>query len=244
MDPLLYHAHHTLRSEDLPFWRDLSLQTSGKVLELGCGTGRVMLRLVKDQIMVTGLDNDSTMLAFVRQSVPPQLGHFVEIHEADMRDFSLAEQFSLIILPCNTLSIFKSADRSKIFQAAKKHLAPDGVFAFSIPNTLVLADLPEIGEEELEDEFAHPSTNYPVHVYSSWERSTDRMSFYWRYDHVFPDGHIVKAVHHTTHYLDPPQAYIAELKACGLKPFAAYGDFFREKFEPDSSYFIVLARSV
>ena len=243
MDPVLYHAHHTLRSDDLAFWRDLAQQAPGKILELGCGTGRVLLRLVRDNHQVVGLDNDPVMLDFLHNLIPPTLSNSVEIHEADMRDFNLGETFPLVILPCNTLSTFSGGDRSRVFRAVRQHLAPGGVFVFGIPNPLVLADLPMIGDEELEDEFTHPATNNPVHVYSSWERSADRIAFFWRYDHVFPDGKVSEVTHSTSHFLDSPQTYVAELKAAGLKPFAVYGDFYREKFVPDSSYFITLARA-
>ena len=70
------------------------------------------------------------------------------------------------------------------------------------------------------------------------------MSFYWRYEHVFSKENITEAKNTTLHYLDPPQTYIAELRKCGLKPIAVYGDFYHAKFEPDSAYFIVLAKAV
>ncbi len=216
----------------------------GKTLELGCGTGRVLLRLAKEHLRIVGLDNDPAMLQFIRQSIPPTISHLIEIHSADMRDFDLGESFPLIILPCNTLSTFDSQDRTRIFRSVRKHLSPDGVFAFSVPNGLVLKDLPAVGEEELEDEFAHPATNNHVNVYSSWQRDADSISFYWRYEHVFPDSHSIKAEHSTTHFLDPPQTYVSELSSTGLKPITAYGDFYHAKFEPDSPYFVVMARPV
>lgn len=242
MDPVLYHTHHSLRSEDIPFWRDLAIQSGGPVLELGCGTGRILLRHVKDNLQVTGLDNDPRMLQFLNRMVPPTLAHLVDVVEMDMRAFDLGRKFSLITLPCNTVSTFSSDDRRLVFKRARRHLDPNGVFAFSMPNPLLLADLPEIGEEELEDEFNHPATGHPVNVYSSWRRIEDQITFYWRYDHVYPDERVTHAEHSTVHYLDPPQTYIAELKACGLRPVTAYGDFYRSNFEPEASYFVVLSK--
>lgn len=242
MDPLLYHTHHTLRSDDLSFWRELAAASGGPVLELGCGTGRVLLRLLKDQIPVAGIDNDPQMLDFLRGLLPPTLANQAEVVEADMRAFDLGRAFPLVILPGNTLSTFPGFERKQIFTAVRKHLQPDGAFVFSIPNPLILSDLEEVGEEELEDEFSHPATGDPIQVFSSWEMSNGRVTFYWRYEHQHPDGRVVETRHETTHVLDAPQVYLSELKQAGLKPFAVYGDFLRETYTPDSPYFISFAR--
>ncbi|HUF37348.1 MAG TPA: class I SAM-dependent methyltransferase [Anaerolineales bacterium] len=239
MDPVLYHTHHSLRSDDLSFWRELARASGGPVLELGCGTGRVLLRLVKDGLQVHGIDNDPDMLTFLNRMIPPTMGWQIEVNEADMRSFELGRQFPLIILPCNTLSTFAGGDRKRIYTQALRHLEPGGKFAFSIPNPLILKDLPDEGAVELEDEFSHPATGNPVAVYSSWIKSPDRITFYWRYDHRYPDGRVKTSELDTTHMLDAPQRYLAELHDCGFKATAAYGDFFKTNFTPDAAYFII-----
>lgn len=241
MDPVIFHAHHVLRSEDLPFWRKLAIQTGGPVLELGSGTGRVFLRLLKDRFEVTGIDNDPTMVSYLKNSIPRTLGSHARVQLGDMRDLHLPRRFPLILLPCNTLSTFNHEDRQRIFGHVHAHLDPGGTFAFSTPNPLVLQGLPQSGDIELEDEFSHPGTGYPVRVYSSWEKGDGTLTFSWRYDHVFPNGKVVSFDHATTHYLDSPRDYIDELGRNGLKPMAAYGGFFEESFEPDSPYFVVIA---
>ena len=62
MLPLLYHAHHNRYKEDLPFWLELAARHGDPVLELGCGSGRVLLALAQDGYQVYGLDNDPGML--------------------------------------------------------------------------------------------------------------------------------------------------------------------------------------
>ncbi len=241
MDPVIYHAHNMLRSEDLYFWRGLVVERGFPILELGCGTGRVLCRLMKDNYDVVGIDNDPKMIAYLQHIIPPQLSSLVQIVQGDMRTFDLGVQFPLIILPCNTLSTFDARDRQQIFQQVRKHLEPQGVFVFSIPNTLVLKDLPTEGEPDLEDEFKHPATHNPIEVYSSWEKKGNAITFRWQYLHMYPDGNTIEDEHVTTHYLDLPQAYVAELRASGLIPVSAFGDFDRQPFNPDSPYFILFA---
>lgn len=243
MDPVIYHTHHSLRSEDYTFWRDAAEEAAGPVLELGCGTGRILLRLIKEDVPVVGIDNDPDMLVFIRRMVPPTLAHLADIEETDMRSFDLGKEFPLIILPCNTLSTFERADRTRIYACVRRHLQPGGRFIFSMPNTLMLQELPDIGEVELEDEFSHPAGGQ-VEVFSSWQKTHDRITFQWRYDHHLTEDQVHQEWNETAHLLDSPQTYLQDLKAANLKPTAAYGDFYEAPFTPQAAYFILVATPV
>jgi ubiquinone/menaquinone biosynthesis C-methylase UbiE len=52
----------TLGRRDVPFWRQIAAQAKGRVLELGCGTGRISLPLVRAGISVVGVDRSAPML--------------------------------------------------------------------------------------------------------------------------------------------------------------------------------------
>ena len=105
----LYHAHHSQYLEDIGFWRAIAAQQNGQVLELGCGTGRVLLALAKSGSQIVGLDCDAEMLAFLRHQSAPQAGVQANVFQADMSAFHLASQFQLILLPCNTYSTLTAA---------------------------------------------------------------------------------------------------------------------------------------
>jgi SAM-dependent methyltransferase len=53
----------TLGRRDVPFWRNVALQSTGPVLELGCGTGRISLPLARAGVSVVGIDRSAAMLA-------------------------------------------------------------------------------------------------------------------------------------------------------------------------------------
>src|SRR5262245_64021351 len=53
----------TLGRKDVPFWRDVATNSAGRVLELGCGTGRVSLPLAKAGVSLVGVDRAAQMLA-------------------------------------------------------------------------------------------------------------------------------------------------------------------------------------
>jgi len=244
LDPTLYHAHHMLRAEDLSFWQSLAKEYAGPLLELGCGTGRILLTLAGSGRRLTGLDTDPNMLAYLREAIPPQGLANLNIILADMRTFDLSEHFTLAILPCNTYSTFTAPEREQIAQAVQRHLQPGGVFAFSVPNPYLIARLDPIGKFDLEDTFPHPHTGHPVEVFSRWDRTPETITFTWRYDQRYPNGNTVSHVTVSCHQLDTPEMYLEELQRASLTPIALYGDYQRNPFDQEeSTYLIVLSEN-
>src|SRR5512139_2330905 len=119
MFPQLYHAHHNRYLEDIPFWLELAAQHGDPVLELGCGTGRVLLPLVRAGHRVVGLDNDLSMLHFLRSHLDTTLQPAPEVFVADLAAFRLAVRFPLIILPCNTFSTLSAEIRRVALQCVR-----------------------------------------------------------------------------------------------------------------------------
>src|SRR3954452_14539 len=57
----------TLGRRDVPFWRRVALEAPGPVLELGCGTGRISLPLIRAGIELVGVDRSAPMLDRARR---------------------------------------------------------------------------------------------------------------------------------------------------------------------------------
>jgi len=241
MFPSLYHTHHSLHPEDLPFWLDLARQQSGPLLELGCGTGRVLLPLLEAGYRAYGLDNNLEMLRFLRRALSPAQQSAPPLFLADMAHFRLALQFPLILLPCNTLSTLSPEQRFSTLACARAHLAPGGLFAASLPNPLILAEMPRRGPEEIEETFPHPESGDPVQVSSAWRRSSHHFTVTWHYDHLLPDGQVERLTAQAVHSLEPAAAYFAALEGAGLQEAAVYGDFDRSPYTADSPYLILVA---
>jgi SAM-dependent methyltransferase len=241
MFPQLYHTHHSLYLEDLPFWLELACQHPGGILELGCGTGRVLLPLQQAGHAVWGLDNDLQMLRFLRDSLTPQQQEDALVFQADMAHFHLSRKFQLILLPCNTWSTLPSEKRQAALGCIRAQLAPGGAFAVSLPNPAILAAMPRRGEEEIEETFTHPQSGCPVQVSSAWRRSKGHFSVWWHYNHLLPDGQVERLTAHVRHSLEQPEIYIGELEQAGLGIEAVYGDFDRSPFSLESPALILVA---
>lgn len=55
--------------KDIPFYLEYAKNCGGEVLELGCGTGRILIPMAKAGITITGLDISGEMLKIARDKV-------------------------------------------------------------------------------------------------------------------------------------------------------------------------------
>ncbi len=245
MLPLLYHAHHNRHLEDLLFWLKLAEMQGGPILELGCGTGRVLIPLAQAGYHVFGLDNDLAMLSLLRANLaalesPP--AHRPTVFQADLCAFHLAESFQLILLPCNTWSTLEGAERRAALRCIREHLRPGGLFAVSLPNPEAFFELPNRGEAEVEEEFEHPLTGATVQVSSAWERTGEHFVVSWHYDHLLPRGGARRMTAQARHTLDSAETYQGEIRDANLEVVACYGDFDGAVYLPTAPNLILLAR--
>jgi len=76
----------TFGRRDIQFWRNLARQSGGRILELGCGTGRIAMPLGRAGIPVTGIDRSEQMLAYARTRVRrSRLAERVRLVQGDIR---------------------------------------------------------------------------------------------------------------------------------------------------------------
>ena len=242
MFPALYHAHHSLHMEDLEFWLRLAEQQGGPVLELGCGTGRVLMALAQHGYQVYGLDRDAAMLAFLRSHTPSEQRAFIHIWQADLANFRLEKSFRLILLPCNTLSTLNLRERKAAFNCVYQHLAPGGVFAASLPNPRLLSQLPRSSNAELEETFSSPHGEGEVRVSSMWKRTRPEFILTWIYEWQAGAGQSERIERTVRHRLDPPYAYMQAISGAGLIVTDTFGDFDRSPYSPDSANWIVVTQ--
>jgi SAM-dependent methyltransferase len=234
-----YHYHHQDYQEDIPFWLALAEKYGDPILELGCGTGRVLFRLAEAGHLAWGLDHDEKMLEILRSQTEAVEFPEKALHQADMTHFQLSETFSLIILPCNTYSTLSDEERSSTLEAVNQHLSPGGAFAASMPNPERLAHIPEEAEPEIETTFTHPRSGNPVQVSSAWCRTGDAVSVRWHYDHLFPDGQVLRSTVEARHYLTGLKAYLGEFLQMRWD-VKTYGDFDFTPYDSDSTYLVLV----
>jgi SAM-dependent methyltransferase len=234
-----YHRHHQEYQGDISFWLALAEKYGDPVLELGCGTGRVLLRLLKAGYSIWGLDHDADVLAVLSEQVAEEDHPEFVLHEGDMTGFQLSTEFPLIILPCNTYSTLNGDERVSTLEAVNLHLPPGGVLAVSMPNPERLAQLPVEVEPEVETSFEHPNSGNPVQVSSAWRRVGNEVVVNWHYDHLFPDGRVERSTTEARHFLTEMKVYLGEFLRMGWD-IKTYGDFQFTPYNFDSAYLILV----
>lgn len=242
--PLLYHIHHTIEANDIPFWLAQAEQFPGPILELGCGTGRVLLPLAETGARIFGVDKDATMLALLRANLPESRSAQVTLIRGDFRHFCLTSRFGLILMPCNTFSTLPIPDRQAVLNRVRLHSLPGAHFVVSMPNPLFLAELPPTGEPEVELIFIHPLSGHPVEVTSQWQPRPRGVEFQWHYDHLIPGGRVQRQSMRAYHLHQEIDGIYAAFEKAGLHIIATQGDYDGEAFDPDESVeFIITARA-
>ena len=236
----LHHLHHQKFQEDILFWSTLVAEYGDPVLELGCGSGRVLLALAQNGVEMHGVDNDPAVLEILKKNAKEQRIDNLKYWQADMTSFSSEVEYPLIISPCNTYSTLTAEQRQTLLENVKKHISSSGVFGASVPNPTLLANLPEEGEDEVEDAITHPKSGNPVQVSSSWKRIGDQVIIVWHYDHLLPNGELERQTASTVHQLCTVEQYQQEFNQAGFDIVETYGDFVTGKFETESEAYIFL----
>ena len=240
MFPSLYHAHHSLHPEDIPFWLELSRQYPAPVLELGCGSGRVLIPLALERKGIVGIDHDFDMLRVLRENLARHPQARAELIQADFTMFHLFAKFGLVLLTCNTYSTLTTEERQALLRTVFSHLSPGGAFATSMPNPALLNHLPRRAEPEVEEIFRHPIDGEPVQVSSGWVRNRDSFTVHWHYDHLFPDGTTERLSTQVKHYLTPLEQHRQEFEAAGFNQLNCLGDYDGSEFSPAAAQLILI----
>ena len=133
-------AYAVLRepSGDAAFYLHLARESRGCVLELGCGTGRILLPIAREGIDCVGVDASAAMLHVLREKDPPSNLTLVEGRMEEL-DLLLAGEglepgsFALVTAPFRVLSHLLDVESQLTTLAAiRRQLALGGRFAFDL----------------------------------------------------------------------------------------------------------------
>jgi 2-polyprenyl-3-methyl-5-hydroxy-6-metoxy-1,4-benzoquinol methylase len=134
-DPPNYDIEEGERSSTrIAFYCDLAKTFGGPVLEIACGSGLVTIPIASRGLEVTGVDLARSMLDHARKKAESQNLNIRWV-EADARFFELGKQFQFIYLTGNAFQAFlRREDQEALLASVKRHLKPEGVFAFETRN--------------------------------------------------------------------------------------------------------------
>jgi SAM-dependent methyltransferase len=136
---------------DVPFYVAEAAQARGEVLELGSGTGRILLPIARAGATITGLDASRAMLERCRANVarePAAVRDRVTLYEGDASHFDLRRRFPLIVAPFRVMQhLVTIDDQLRFLDAVAHHVAPGGRFVFDVFNPSLSALATHDGQE-------------------------------------------------------------------------------------------------
>lgn len=118
--------HQSTNSQEIAFYAHYAQQTDGPILELGCGTGRLLLPLAHAGYHIEGLDIDATMLALCTKKAADQKIP-VTLHQQSISSLYLQKKYALIISALETFQhITDYQEVKKALNAIYTHLTNNG----------------------------------------------------------------------------------------------------------------------
>src|SRR5690349_1971791 len=99
-----------------------ALAPGPRVLDAGCGTGRVAIELAARGFTATGIDIDGRMLDAARRKAPD-----LPWIEGDLAATSLGETFDVVVLAGNVLIFVAPGTEPEVVRRSAEHLAPGGI---------------------------------------------------------------------------------------------------------------------
>ncbi len=117
---------------DLTFIQKLLDAHPGPALDVGCGTGRLLVRYLAAGYDVDGVDTSADMLAICHQKAEAR-GLKAKLYQQAMQNLDLPRQYRMIFIPCGTFCLI--TDWNEAIQALRRiyaHLLPGGVLAFNL----------------------------------------------------------------------------------------------------------------
>ena len=225
---------------DIEFYRELARESGGPVLEIGCGTGRVLGRIAADGLDCCGLDASAQMLERCRGKLPDS----VRLVQADMRDFDLGDaRFALIFSAFRAFQhLVTVEDQLRCLARVRAQLASGGRFAFDVFNPRLERLLLE-EEPEAEDlRFEHDGEQIVRYARAVRDRPRQKMRVGFRYER-HAGGRVI-GNERTEFSMRWFHRYELEhlMARAGFDDVVLYGHFDRTPVARDCPSFIVVAR--
>lgn len=235
----LYASLHSGNEGDEKFYRAVCVGAD-RVLELGCGSGRILSALADQVAELHGVDSSEEALALARMNLPAS----IELRRGDMETFDVGAGFDRVLVPFNGIYCLPDLESvRRTFAQVEKALAPEGLLVFDGYAGDPIHEDDSFDEGfDAEGEIATVDARgkrWRVFERSEYERSAQRFTVHYRYLAEDNGEEILATIRHR--YLRLKETREA-LEDAGLEPLVAHGDFDQRAYDRDSERMIITAR--
>jgi SAM-dependent methyltransferase len=233
-------------SEDVDLYLGFAKRSGGPVLEIGCGTGRLLVPLALAGFRCTGVDISPAMLLLAQRKLEATAAEDrATLVRADARELALQDRFRLALVGLNSFMHFVADDdQRRLLASVRRYLDPLGTLLLDLPNP----DSSLLGETsgQLVHEWTRtsPETGLLVTKMRSQriDTSSQLLDLLFIYDEIDGEGLVRRtAVPFQLRYLYRRELELL-LQACGFEVEAVYGDYWLNAYTAESPKLIVVAR--
>jgi SAM-dependent methyltransferase len=241
-----YDLEYNDRDEDLLMIEQFAARSDSPILEIGCGTGRVLLPLAHRGFQLTGVDASLAMLDRARARLAADgIGDLVTLVHQDIRRLELGQRFNMAFAAANTfMDLLTTADQQETLARICRHLNPGGLLLLD----LIHPDLGRLseGSGQLIHDWTkpHPDSGLPMTKFYSQVTDSARQLIHFTFfvDVLDGDGLVRRTVFpFSLRYLSPAELELL-LRHAGLEVEALYGSYDLHEFDADSEKLIAVAR--
>ena len=187
-EPLYYLTHEGIEG-DADFYRRF-LDTGGKLLELGCGDGRLTEVFLRAGYQVTALDQSVFALNALKSRLKLEHPKALTCIRADFTQPPASGLYDRIVLNFNGLLCLRDSDKLRLFEWIAAHLATDGLFLFDFYDGAPFLENGQTDEEwiyepQLIKTIYSQGTAFDVYESGLFRSVSDRLEMNY---HYFRDG--------------------------------------------------------
>jgi SAM-dependent methyltransferase len=244
-----YDAEHTDKTDDLLMYSQLADEYGGPILDIGCGTGRVMFHLAQEGHKVYGIDSEYAMLerAKIKLDAFPHVRDRLVFYSGDVLTYDIEARFKLVLLSYNSLMHFHTQDeQAALLRRLHGLTEAEGLLVIDLPNAGETFATQDSDAVTLERTFIDAETGHMVmqQAVSYLDRAQQLMEVTWIYDEITEDGVVVRTVAPVIFRYFFYAELTLLLKQAGFAVEAAYGDADLSPYEDGCERMIVFARPV
>jgi ubiquinone/menaquinone biosynthesis C-methylase UbiE len=240
----------TSRWSDRALFLELVQEFGGPILDVGCGTGRLLLEFMTLGFDIDGVDNSPEMLALCRQKAAAQ-GLDPRLYLQEAQELDIPRQYRVILVPSSSFQLLLTPDDAQAaMQRFYAHLQPGGYLV--MPFFIITAKPEQAGLDQIvEDWQIHQEATRPEDgaLVRRWVRSVYDMVAKLehtedRYE-IIVDGEVVESEYHrqspATRWYSLEEAQ-ALYTAAGFELYATYSEFTRAPVKPDDTLFTIIGQ--
>jgi len=244
-----YDLSHQPLTDDIPFLLQQAAEAGGPALELGCGSGRLLVPLARAGTAVTGVDNSSEMLARAAMRLAGEAAEGrdrVRLVESDVRSLALpsGEPFVLAYFGFNTFMHLDETAAAAALRRLRPLLRPGARLIIDVDHPLALSAAGNDPDLELEDELRDEALGETIRQYTAYESvpGEQAVDVTWVYETDRGDAEERTQVTMRYHYLYPHQ-YDLLFNLTGFRLLGFLGDYDGSAFDEDSERLIVVGQA-